>query len=291
MKLLSVNNLILLRVHFSLFLLPVFLFAVSQVEALDVNNTWIMFFVLHFLVYPASNGYNSYMDRDETPIGGLKNPPKGDKGLFYLTIILDIIACIISVYIGLDILFCVLAYIIASRAYSYRGIRLKKYPVIGFLTVAFFQGAFTYYMTYISCTVFGCSPYPRPGDHTWAIWASSLLIGGIYPMTQIYQHEADLKDGVVTLSYKLGYIGTFVFCGVSFMVAMTCMFMHFNLRNNLNSFLIIQVLLLPVISFFLFWFYQVWKSTSDANFENTMKMNLISSFCLNVCFLYLIVTR
>jgi 1,4-dihydroxy-2-naphthoate octaprenyltransferase len=48
---------------------------------------------------------------------------------------------------------------------------------------------------------------------------ASLFIGSVYPLTQIYQHEADKKDGVTSLSYKLGYSGTFVFSGIWFSIA------------------------------------------------------------------------
>jgi 1,4-dihydroxy-2-naphthoate octaprenyltransferase len=34
--------------------------------------------------------------------------------------------------------------------------------------------------------------------------AASLLIGGFYPLTQIYQHRQDKEDGVRTLSMLLG---------------------------------------------------------------------------------------
>ena len=279
----SKNNLILLRLHFSFFLMPVFLFALSQAEEADAGKACLLFFLLHFLVYPASNGYNSYMDRDESPIGGLKNPPKSDKGLFYLTILLDLSGCILAAFVGWATMILVVAYIFASRAYSYRGIRLKQYPVIGFLTVAFFQGAFTYYMTYISV-----SDFVSLQDHAWAMLSSTLLLGGIYPMTQIYQHEADLKDGVVTLSYKLGHLGTFLFCAISFGLAMVCMFLHFSSKNEPNTFWIVQLFLFPVVVFFVYWFLQVYRNETKANFENTMKMNLIASACLNACFLYLV---
>ena len=52
-----------------------------------------------------------------------------------------------------------------------------------------------------------------------AMMASSLLIGGFYPLTQIYQHEEDIKDGVKTISYKLGYRGTFIFTGIIYVLA------------------------------------------------------------------------
>ena len=138
----------LLRFHFSFFLLPVYLFALSQLPAINWTNAIIVFVVLHLLVYPSSNGYNSYMDRDQTPIGGLKNPMQPLKELFYVTIVMDVIAfavaCTISFYFTLG----VLLYILVSRAYSNRQIRLKKYPILGYLVVVIFQGALTFFISY-----------------------------------------------------------------------------------------------------------------------------------------------
>jgi 1,4-dihydroxy-2-naphthoate octaprenyltransferase len=49
--------------------------------------------------------------------------------------------------------------------------------------------------------------------------ACSLLLGGFYPLTQIYQHDADRRDGVRTLSLVLGYRGSFVFTGIVYGIA------------------------------------------------------------------------
>jgi hypothetical protein len=87
------NTIKLLRIPFSILLMPVFMLAWSQVEMpyswLDV---FIPFVILHLLIYPASNGYNSYVDRDEGSIGGLEKPPMPTENLFYVTLMLDIIA-------------------------------------------------------------------------------------------------------------------------------------------------------------------------------------------------------
>jgi len=48
---------------------------------------------------------------------------------------------------------------------------------------------------------------------------ASFFIGSVYPLTQIYQHETDKNDGVISISYKLGYNGTFVFSVYYFSVA------------------------------------------------------------------------
>jgi hypothetical protein len=66
------------------------------VKNFHVGNAFLVFFILHLLVYPASNGYNSYMDRDTGPIGGIKNPLQPTRQLFYTTVLLDITAVLLS---------------------------------------------------------------------------------------------------------------------------------------------------------------------------------------------------
>src|SRR5690554_7250173 len=78
------SNWLHLRIGFSVFLLPVFLFSLAFVESLEPERMVLVLVILHFFLYPSSNGYNSYYDKDEGSIGGLKNPPKVDKGLLYL---------------------------------------------------------------------------------------------------------------------------------------------------------------------------------------------------------------
>jgi 1,4-dihydroxy-2-naphthoate octaprenyltransferase len=274
----------LLRFHFSFFLLPVFLFACSQVKNFHVGNAFLVFFILHLLVYPASNGYNSYMDRDTGPIGGIKNPLQPTRQLFYTTVLLDITAVLLSFLINVYFAAGILVYILVSRAYSYRGIRLKKYPVLGYLTVMIFQGAFTYIITYHALEETPTTDIPL----TPAL-ISSLLIGGFYPLTQIYQHHEDLNDGVTTISYKLGYRGTFIFCAILYTMAISLLFVYFSNLGEMAKFFVFAFLLSPVIFFFLKWAYAVWHDISAADFNNTMKMNVIASVFTNIAFLVLLI--
>src|SRR5579863_8479164 len=91
----------LLRFHFSFFLMPVYWFALSQLVYTNWPRATLIFIILHLLVYPASNGYNSYMDRDQTSIGGLKNPLQPTKQLFYVTVIMDVVALVLSAFISI----------------------------------------------------------------------------------------------------------------------------------------------------------------------------------------------
>lgn len=84
----SKNTLIHLRIPFSLFLMPVFSFALSQSQNPNWTKVVAVFIILHLLIYPASNAYNSYFDKDKGPIGGLENPPPVSKELYYTSIFL-----------------------------------------------------------------------------------------------------------------------------------------------------------------------------------------------------------
>lgn len=276
----------LLRFHFSLFLLPVYLFALSEVPDIRSWHAILIFFVLHFLVYPASNGYNSYMDRDKDSIGGVKKPLHPTRQLFWASVVMDGIAVALSFLVSPAFAIAIVAYILASRAYSYRGIRLKKYPIVGYLTVIIFQGGVTFFMVYHGSSISRTLDVPVEG-----IIASTLLIGGFYPLTQIYQHEADRKDGVITLSAFLGYRGTFIFTAIIYMAAMFVLFYYFNKTSELSKFFILATAMLPVLVYFFFWAGKVWKNISSADYANTMRMNLLASACTNIGFIIILTGR
>ena len=277
----------LLRFPFSFFLMPVYLFALSQVVYPHWGHALLIFFILHGLVYPASNGYNSYMDRDESSIGGIKNPLQPTRQLFTVTVLMDIAAIGLGFFIDVYFATGLALYILASRAYSYRGIRLKKYPVAGYLTVVLFQGAVTYWLVNYGCH--GQPEWRFPPDLLRGMLASSLLIGGFYPLTQVYQHEADARDGVKSISRLLGYRGTFLFTAIVYMCAFAVLALHFFTQLEGYKFYVLATCLLPVLVYFNVWTVKVWKNTAAASFENTMRMNLLASCCTNIAFIILII--
>lgn len=283
---LSASTIKLLRLPFSIFLSPIYFFALSQVSTIDWVRAILIFFILHFLVYPASNGYNSYMDRDTGSIGGLEKPPPPSRQLYIITIVLDVAAILLGFLItplfGLLMPF----YIGASKAYSYRGIRLKQYPVIGYLTVIFFQGAFTFWLVY-----YGSQQTPELSVPWEGMLICALLIGGFYPLTQIYQHQQDFEDGVVTISYRLGYIGTFIFCAVLYFFAWLFMAQFFITTNQGNELLLISIFFVPIVVYFIKWFLAVKKDNREANFKNTMEMNWLASVCTNLAFIILLIVN
>jgi len=274
----------LLRFHFSFFLMPIYWFALSQVPSINWLNAVIVFMVLHVLVYPASNGYNSYMDQDDTPIGGLEQPMQPTRQLFIVTVVMDSLAVLLSLLVSMYFSIGVLLYILVSRAYSYRGIRLKQYPIIGFLTVVVFQGGVTYWLVYHGCSETLATNAPWP-----TILAASCLIGGFYPLTQIYQHEADKADGVTTISYVLGYRGTFIFTAIIYLISFGLLTYWFLSTLQITGFVLLQLFFIPTLLYFFYWANKVWKDIAAANFKHTMQMNLIASVCTNLAFITILI--
>jgi 1,4-dihydroxy-2-naphthoate octaprenyltransferase len=262
--------------------MPVYWYALSQTDNIDWTDALIIFVILHLLVYPASNGYNSYMDRDTESVGGIKNPKQPTRQLFYVSVLFDVIAIAASLFISTYFTIGLLAYILASRAYSYRGIRLKKYPIIGYLTVIIFQGGVTFFLVMHGCSATKTLAVPWMG-----ILAASLLIGGFYPLTQIYQHRQDKADGVSTLSILLGYKGTFIFTAIVYALAVATMGYQLNEASSFKSFLQIQIFFVPVLVYFFWWFRHVVNEQAAANFVNTMRMNILASTCTNAAFISL----
>ena len=281
MKLLRRSTIQLLRFPFSFFLLPVYLFALGQLVYKNNGRALLIFGILHLLVYPASNGYNSYMDRDESPIGGLRNPMAPTRQLFYTTIFMDALALCLGVLISGWFVAGLAVYILASRAYSWRGIRLKRYPVLGWLIVSTCQGALVFFLVYHGSHEPAILDVP-----VRAMLASSLLVGGFYPLTQIYQHESDRRDGVKTISLMLGIRGTFLFTAFIYSLAFGMLAFYFiEDAFSVKEFFVLATCMLPVLVYFLIWAVRAWKDPGKADFRHTMRMNWLASVCTNAGFL------
>ena len=207
--------------------------------------------------------------------------------LFRITLFMDLVALALGLCISPVFVLGLAVYILASRAYSYRGIRLKKYPLIGYLTVISCQGALVFFLVFYGSH--------RDLQNAWevpveAMVISSLLIGGFYPLTQLYQHEADRLDGVKTLSLLLGYKGSFIFAGIIYLIAFLLLAHYFVFTYfSIKELSVLATCMLPILVYFFIWAAKVWKDPAQANFTNTMRMNILGSLCTNLGFIAVLV--
>lgn len=280
----SKSTLLHLRFPFSYFLLPVFLFALSISPNLISARIGWAFFILHFLLYPASNGYNSYFDKDEGSIGGLKNPPPVNKGLYWMSLLLDLGAITLG-YFKVSALFSVmlLMYGLASKAYSHPAIRLKQYAFNGWMITGLFQGLFTFLMCYAGMNNFGIENLVQE-KVLLAGLLTSVMLWANYPMTQVYQHEEDARHGDRTLSLVLGIRGTFYFTGLFFALATLGFIWFFSTYYESKYAWSFFFWLSPAVLYFVYWFLKVFRNEKKADFRHTMWLNFVSATGLIVFF-------
>ncbi len=279
----SASALLHLRFAFSFFLMPVFLFAVSQAPQLLWGDMILTFIIWHLLVYPASNGYNSYFDKDEGSIALLEKPPAVDKSLYYFSLFLDLLAIVLSVFVSWILLIAVLMYGLFSKLYSHPRTRLKKYPMVSFLIVFIFQGACVYWSTYAAVsgldTLYGWNL-----NFTLAGLICSCLIGASYPLTQVYQHDEDRRRGDRTLSMVLGIRGSFWFSALLFILSFVFLFSYWYRLELLKNFWLFLPFALSVFVVFFNWFIKVYNDPEQANFKNMSRMTLVSSTMMLIYF-------
>ncbi|MCX2744831.1 UbiA family prenyltransferase [Mangrovivirga sp. M17] len=287
------STLLHLRFPFSLFLSPIFLLGLFVSDEINTLNSITGFIIWHLLIYPASNGFNSYYDKDEESIGGLERPPQVNKTLLTAANLLDLTALILAYFfIGIKFLFICLIYILVSRAYSYPKIRLKKYPWLSWLIVGFFQGAWVVMsVSLINNPQMPLSELTDPKILISAAIASFMLYGS-YPITQIYQHKEDYKRGDNTISLALGIKGTFVFSSVLLTIAGLGLVIFLFFRDNPGYALWVLICTIPIQLNLALWFWNYKKHGERVvNFKNTMKQNTVASLLLNACFIGLLILR
>lgn len=276
-----------LRIHFSFVLLPIFLFSLACSPHFNGSRVFWVFFILHFLLYPASNGYNSYFDRDEKSIGGLENPPPVRKGLYFLSLTLDTLAIILG-YIKINTSFALMliVYGLVSKGYSHPSIRLKKHGWTSWIITGAFQGLFTFMMCYVGINDFTFRQALQVEVIIPGLLASGMLWAN-YPLTQIYQHEEDRKRGDITISAQLGIVGTFYFAGSLFAAAATgfLFYLKFGFGERYAWWFVIA--LLPVLVYFFYWLFLALKDHRAADYRHTMRLTFLSGICLNAFFLFL----
>ena len=118
-----------------------------------------------------------------------------------------------------------------------------------------------------------------------------MIIAGVYPLTQVYQHKADAKAGDFTFSMWLGIRGTFEFSAICFAVVGALFGYHFIGTNQSHLFYVFFIFIFPVIAFFFWWARKVWIDPTFANFRYTMILNKFAAIFMNLYFICVMIIK
>jgi 4-hydroxybenzoate polyprenyltransferase len=214
------NFLVHLRLPFQLMLAPFMLLGAALVHARVGLRFLLAFLIVHVAMYGGTTAFNSHYDRDEGPIGGLEKPPPVGPWLLPGSPILQAIGLVVALlainvrFFGVCVLFGVLGVL-----YSHPIPRFKGKPWASWLTIMFAQGG----LGALAGAVVDAQPPEPTRELVWGVLAAAALVGGLYPISQIFQLEEDRARGDRTVALMLGRGGTPIASSILFIAGCICM--------------------------------------------------------------------
>lgn len=203
-----------LRLPFQLVLSPIFLWGALFGPARDARLLlgWIVF---HLLLGSTATVFNSYYDRDEGPVAWLRSPPRLESDQLRAALLFQLLGFVASFAIGTPFACLYVVLMGVSFVYSHPSVRLKARPLAGLLLVFFAHGGGAFVAGYLSA---GGAPGNLLAFPRWvALAAAMVLVGGLFPLTQVYQIEEDRARGDRTFPVRYGWRKAFQVSGASFL--------------------------------------------------------------------------
>jgi 4-hydroxybenzoate polyprenyltransferase len=147
------------------------------------------FLVIHLLLFGGATVYNSYWDRDEGPIGGLRNPPPLAPWTRPVSLALQFGGLLLSLPMGAVYVLFYLASMLLFWLYSHPVHRWKGHPLLSLVAIGVSTGTNSLVFGYLAAGS-GWNPMvlvPAAGV--------ALIMLSLYPVSQIYQRREDEARG------------------------------------------------------------------------------------------------
>jgi 1,4-dihydroxy-2-naphthoate octaprenyltransferase len=259
----------------SYILSPIFLWG-FLVSSSEINKKFFIGFIaFHIFLYGGTNSFNSYYDKDEGPIGGLKNPPPVTKELLYFSLFMKILGIFLALFVNWLFVGIYLIAFLLSIAYSHPVIRWKSKPVMSAIVVALGQGGLGFLGGFV-CGDLESETIFQVKTIIGAI-SASLITVGIYPLTQVYQMEEDSKRKDKTFAIALNVRGSFIFSlfslGIAGIILISFVKIYF---NTVEAFLLIFYFIF-IMSLIYKWYSSFYNFKIMENYSRVMKINYINS--------------
>jgi 1,4-dihydroxy-2-naphthoate octaprenyltransferase len=210
-----------LRFPFVYILSPIFVWGAAWGQGGWTARTTLGFLLVHLALYPGANAFNSAYDRDTGPIGGLARPPAVPPGLARWSAWLQAAGAALAPVVGLPFAAGYLILWGIFTAYSHPRTRWKRSPIASTAAIVAGQGGIGYWLGW-SASGEGTTAGPAAGwsgGDAWALAAACAVVAALYPLTQVYQLDADRARRDRTLAVVLGVRGTLTWSAGGFAVA------------------------------------------------------------------------
>ncbi|WP_069130137.1 UbiA family prenyltransferase [Rhodohalobacter halophilus] len=201
-----------LRLYYQFFILSGgFFLGGLMADQMNTVQFWLQFLNVHVLLFGGATAFNSYWDKDEGPIGGLKNPPKMTDWMR--------VAALTFMYGGwvwsltIDWLYFVIygLSLLLFWLYSTPLARWKSHPQLSLLAIAVSTG-----LNSVLLGTIAAGGAIAISVILSAVGASLILLS-LYPVSQIFQLEQDIKRGDRTFAVEYGVEGVKFFFVISYL--------------------------------------------------------------------------
>ena len=166
------------------------------------------FLLWHLGLYGGATAFNSYWDKDEGPIGGLKNPPPMRPWMRWASFFLMMVPAPFLMYDIVSDNLPIVSFAVYGLsfflfwAYSSPIIRWKGHPYLSVLVIFLSTGTNGFFMGYFSSSGMSFSLLSLLA----ALGVASILVS-LYPISQLFQLEEDRNRGDRTLALQIGVKG------------------------------------------------------------------------------------
>ena len=197
-----IHLLVHLRLHFQLLLAPIFLWGFLLGGGRVGTSALLAFAVFHVCLYGGATAFNSAYDRDEGPVGGLERPPPVSAALLPFSVALLLAGWALSAAVSRAFFGIYGAILAFAVAYSHPRVRWKAGPWSSLATIFLGQGVLGFLGGWSAAHARLAAALGRDG--CLGALAASLIVVGFYPLTQLYQVDADRARGDRTLAVAWG---------------------------------------------------------------------------------------
>ena len=200
-----------LRLHYQLFILSGgYLLGGLMADQMNSTQFWLQFINVHIFLFGGATAYNSFWDKDEGPIGGLKKPPKMTTWMHRVSLLMMFTGWLWAYSISTPYFIVFGCSLLLFWLYSTPHARWKGDPHLSMIAIAVSTG--------MNSTLLGF--WAAEGAFSLAILFASLgasfVLLSLYPVSQIYQQEEDQRRGDVTFYGHYGLRGVKLFFNLSY---------------------------------------------------------------------------
>jgi len=240
-----------LRLHYQFFILSGgYLMGGYLSDEMNSAQFWLQFLNVHILLFGGATAYNSWWDKDEGPIGGLKNPPKMEKWMHPISLLFMFCGWIWSAFIGIEYAVIYGTSLLFFWLYSTPHARWKGRPLLSLVAIAVSTGFNSVLLGFwaaggaFSAVVLLCAA------------GASFILLSLYPVSQVFQIIEDRLRGDETFTARYGLNQTKRFFTFSYLLGLILLSLGLYLAEGRIgfvlfilgsfSFLIIRAMIAPM---------------------------------------------